>query len=458
MAENAPDTKVIGIEPCNWWGFDGYENYFKNDPKAWQYSSILATHEYGGSPKAYPEIGQAGKEFWETEVMDDNNDADPTMTSGLKIAKMIHECLTIANMNAWVCWAVQGDHSGSILYADNSTPPTPTKRLWVMGNYSRFARPGFIRIDATTEPASGVHITAYCDSALNRVVIVAINENTSSISQDFSIPGTSPIQLTPWITDPSRDLAVQSTQTLSSSSFTYSLPSQSVTTLIIDLKVAPVEPRSAFEKIEAESYNLQSGIETETCSEGTNEIGFIENGDYAGYRSIDFGNGAESFTARVAAASTSSGGNIQIILDSLTGTAAGTCQVSSTGGWQTWKTVQYNINKITGKHDLYLKFTGGSGYLINVNWFQFSSEAESAVQNLRYVKKSNFKAGISGGKIVITPVDNNRYSFSVYRLDGQLVTGRTNVSGRVAVLASKGVYFVEINSKLYVENKKVSVY
>ena len=130
-------------------------------------------------------------------------------------------------------------------------------------------------------------------------------------------------------------------------------------------------PRSAFTQIEAESYNTQSGIQTESCGEGGQDVGFIENGDYVVYNSIDFGSGVTSFQARVASAT--SGGNIEIRLDSTTGTLVGTCPVAGTGGWQTWTTSACSVSGASGTHNLYLKFTGGSGYLFNVNWFQFYS-------------------------------------------------------------------------------------
>ena len=62
----------------------------------------------------------------------------------------------------------------------------------------------------------------------------------------------------------------------------------------------------------------------------------IENGDYIKVKGVDFGSGATSFEARVASAT--SGGNIELRLDSPTGTLVGTCAVSGTGGWQTWVT------------------------------------------------------------------------------------------------------------------------
>jgi len=129
-------------------------------------------------------------------------------------------------------------------------------------------------------------------------------------------------------------------------------------------------PSSAYSQIEAEDYDTQSGTDTETCSEGGQNVGWIENGDYLVFERIDFGSvGAVSFDARVASAT--SGGNIELYLDSLTGTQIGTCTVPGTGGWQTWVTQSCPVSGADGIHDLYLKFTGGGGYLFNVNWWQF---------------------------------------------------------------------------------------
>ena len=132
-----------------------------------------------------------------------------------------------------------------------------------------------------------------------------------------------------------------------------------------------VAPGLPFYQVEAENYGTMSGVQVETCSD-TNQgydISFIENGDYAVYQNMNFGNGASSFQARVA--STNSGGTIEIHLDSLSGTLAGTCAVSGTGGWQTWVTKSCNISGASGTHTLFLKFTGNSGYLFNLNWFKF---------------------------------------------------------------------------------------
>ncbi|GAA4263326.1 hypothetical protein GCM10022255_106870 [Dactylosporangium darangshiense] len=128
---------------------------------------------------------------------------------------------------------------------------------------------------------------------------------------------------------------------------------------------------------EAETIAWGSGIETEPSSEGGMDVGRIENGDYIKVKGVAFGTGAGSFSARVA--SGAGGGRIELHLDSATGTLAGTCNVSGTGGWQTWTTVSCPVSGATGTHDLYLRFTGGSGSLFNVNWWQFTAGSAQPV-------------------------------------------------------------------------------
>ena len=132
----------------------------------------------------------------------------------------------------------------------------------------------------------------------------------------------------------------------------------------------PVPIKPAYIQIEAEDSDEQSGTDTENCIEGGLNVGYIQNDNYLVFKNIDFGGGVVSFDARVA--SDTDGGNIELYLDSLTGTPIGTCAVPNTGGWQAWITQSCPVSGATGTHDLYLKFTGSSGYLFNVNWWQFS--------------------------------------------------------------------------------------
>ncbi|HEY7376729.1 MAG TPA: family 43 glycosylhydrolase [Polyangia bacterium] len=128
-----------------------------------------------------------------------------------------------------------------------------------------------------------------------------------------------------------------------------------------------------FVQTEAETIAWESGVQTEVTSDtgGGMDVTQISNGDYIKVKNVDFGTGAVSFDARVASAA--SGGNIEIHLDSQTGTLLGTCIVAGTGGAQTWMTKTCAVSGATGLHDLFLKFTGGSGSsLFNFNWWKFT--------------------------------------------------------------------------------------
>jgi arabinoxylan arabinofuranohydrolase len=142
-----------------------------------------------------------------------------------------------------------------------------------------------------------------------------------------------------------------------------------------DTGVSQIGTLNPYDQTEAETICWAWQVKTEECNEGGMDVCNIENGDYIKVKGVDFGNGATSFDARVASAA--SGGTIEILLDSTTGTLVGSCSVPGTGGWQNWMTVTCDITGATGIHDLYFRFTGGSGSLFTFNWWKFYGGAES---------------------------------------------------------------------------------
>jgi glucuronoarabinoxylan endo-1,4-beta-xylanase len=224
--------KVMTPETQNWCDFPSFLSALEANTAAWNATDIVATHEYGCSPAAYPAIQAAGKEFWETEIYDENtyaSNADTDgMPSGLWVAAEIHNALTVANMNAWHYWWVYGSGTGGLY--DTSTNVW-TKRLWVEGNFARFVRPGYQRVSTSGGP-SNVLLTAYTNASNGTVVIVAINNNTSSTPLSVFVSGAAPCSFTPWVTSSSDSLASQTPVTVSKSRFTTTLAAQSVTTFV----------------------------------------------------------------------------------------------------------------------------------------------------------------------------------------------------------------------------------
>jgi hypothetical protein len=138
----------------------------------------------------------------------------------------------------------------------------------------------------------------------------------------------------------------------------------------------PSGNRDAYGTIQAESYDSQSGLSTETTSDsgGGQDVGWATNGDWALYKGVNFGSSAaRQFSARVASGAASGvSGLVEVRLDSRSNAPIGSFAVGNTGGWQTWKTVPANISGVTGTHDVYLTFSSGQpADFVNVNWLTF---------------------------------------------------------------------------------------
>ncbi|MCR4644416.1 MAG: carbohydrate-binding protein [Oscillospiraceae bacterium] len=122
--------------------------------------------------------------------------------------------------------------------------------------------------------------------------------------------------------------------------------------------------------IEAESFDYQSGIDLENCSEGGTDVAYIENGDYIGFKGIDL-TGGESIDFRIG--SNGATAALEVHIDKPDGTLIGKMDVKGTGGWQKWETQNCPIEATSGVHDLYFIFTGDEGYLYNLNWWKLNA-------------------------------------------------------------------------------------
>ena len=133
----------------------------------------------------------------------------------------------------------------------------------------------------------------------------------------------------------------------------------------------PEPTRSPFETVEAESFDRQYGIETEALDDGGMDVGFIQDGDYIMFRRMNFGAGADGFAIK--AGSETDGGTISLRLDSPSGKEIGSCKITGTDGWTTFKEFTCDVTGAAGIHDLYLVFEGDDGFLMNIDSFKFTT-------------------------------------------------------------------------------------
>lgn len=242
-ASNAAMTKIILPEDENW-----QTNYFltaMSDAATATNVGIVACHDYDGSPPtgtpaALSTYANTNAALWETEVSILSG-SDSSMANALYWAGRVHLFMTAANANAWhYWWLVPGNSVGNQGLTD--TNGVPAKRMYALGNFSRFVRPNFYRIGVSNAVSlNAPQISAYKDSTSPNFAIVAINANTTAFEQTFNLTNLAGVStLTPWITSSNLSLVSQTAVAVTNLSFTYALPAMSVVTFTGQLRSPPV--------------------------------------------------------------------------------------------------------------------------------------------------------------------------------------------------------------------------
>lgn len=219
---NVASTRIMIAEDMNWkWDLAATA---MNDNVS-NLVGVLAAHNYGSSAAPVTQFGNpCPKTLWETEHYFGSDD---TIVNGVALAQEIHSFMTVAGANAYHYWWLQGSGTGSLV---GNSWTTPAKRIFVMGNYSRFVRPGYYRIGVSNNALTS--ISAYKDTNSGSFAIVAINYFSTTVTQIFNLADFTASSVTPWITSSNLSLASQSAIAVANSSFSYALPAMSVVTFV----------------------------------------------------------------------------------------------------------------------------------------------------------------------------------------------------------------------------------
>ncbi|MFZ0636538.1 MAG: IPT/TIG domain-containing protein [Candidatus Acidiferrales bacterium] len=293
FASDGLSTLIMMPEPTGFYHFVSYANTCMTDASCNKYVGINAWHDYDATytaPDTVNSVSNAyaslGKKFWETEASAGAGFGpslctepcfDASMANALMWAAIIDNRIAVANANAWSYWWLinyyDDDDEGLV---GGTGQAEIAQRAYVMGNYSMFVRPGYYRIDATHIPQSGVTVSAYQNTPGGNLVIVATNQNGSSVSQTFSITNAPTFtSVTPYITSASLSLASQSSVPVASNSFTYTLPADSVTTFV----GTAITSQAATPVISPASGSYTSPLTVSmTCSTSTSTIFYTTDG------------------------------------------------------------------------------------------------------------------------------------------------------------------------------------
>ena len=233
---------------------------YKNIPK---HIDIAAAHLYDKTTEGFPTntfdtARNAGKSVWQTEFYHVNEfgDSDSIDYSTL-IARYTHNALETLDVNAYNYWWMANAQVGKEAQAlatvveSGGVPFQIFKQGYAFGQYSRFIRPGYFRVNtANPFPATDpepetpltstdirdqeIAVSAYISPAGNGAVIVAINDSVDPVTLNLTLnglpSGLSSFDL--WRTSETENLSPSGSVSVTAGSLALSLPANSVTTYV----------------------------------------------------------------------------------------------------------------------------------------------------------------------------------------------------------------------------------
>lgn len=207
---------VMAPEPFNM--SQTYLNTYLANTAANAKTTYLAGHIYGATPTAFT----PGKEIWMTEHYTNTDDANGWI-GAMGVGKEIHDCMN-AGYSMYVWWYMSR-YYGLI----SETADIPTKRGYVMAQYSKWVRPGYRKVAATASPQANVYVTAYKSGT--KLVLVIINQNNTMVAQPIGLTGITATGFNRYYTDANSNLK-ENSFTIPGNNFSINLAPVSVTTLV----------------------------------------------------------------------------------------------------------------------------------------------------------------------------------------------------------------------------------
>jgi O-glycosyl hydrolase len=208
-----------------------------HDYSSFRGSSVETDHaRLGREMPKYPNV-----KLWMSEICILQNRRDLTMNMALDVAKLIHADLILSGASAWQWWLAvsNGDYKDGLLYTNWRRPGDEesiiaSKSFWVVGNFSRFIRPGFVRVDLTGDHHAfdGLLGSAYMDPKSSRLVLVYLNLATESQKVTWTLKkdsSTLPRRFVPWQTSADEDLKAHPAIDIADG---FELPPRSVVTFV----------------------------------------------------------------------------------------------------------------------------------------------------------------------------------------------------------------------------------
>ncbi len=105
---------------------------------------------------------------------------------------------------------------------------SPNISLYAMGNFSKFVRPGWVRVGETDD--GGLLLTTFKDPVSGKFAIVSINAGTTDVSETYNLNGLAASSVIPYVTSATSNLVAGSAIAITGGAFTATIPANSIIT------------------------------------------------------------------------------------------------------------------------------------------------------------------------------------------------------------------------------------
>ncbi|KQX49936.1 MULTISPECIES: glycoside hydrolase [unclassified Streptomyces] len=229
-------TGVVCCDAAGWDRQVAFTEAIEEDPEADRAVGTVTGHRYSG-PAAVPQ--PTDKHVWMSEWSPDGttwneNWDDGSGYDGLSVAADIQNTLTVGNANAYVYWtgASIGATRGLIRLADPGDDYRVSKRYWALAAFSRFIRPGAVRVPVTNaDPA--LRVTAFRNADGSRVIEI-LNTGTTETSAAFTLRGGHDRHPDAYVTDRTRSITPSDVGSVHGTTLTTTLAPRALTTIVLD--------------------------------------------------------------------------------------------------------------------------------------------------------------------------------------------------------------------------------
>ncbi|KAF4634818.1 hypothetical protein G7Y89_g3287 [Cudoniella acicularis] len=236
LRKSGLDVKILCCDAAGW----EYQRQMVTDIQkagAEPLMDIIASHGYS-SPPTTPFASKLPT--WQTEWADLSDpwttawDAEESDGEGFTWAVKIQDSFVQSNCTAFIYWiGAEISPGNSMLIRLGNDTVEPSKKLWAMAQFSRFVKPGAVRVGSTSTNST-LHVSAF-QNADGGLAIQVINTHENDTDVQLVVQGATSLGSgRSWLTDNTNDLTDQGGFQVSGGASNQTVQGRSMTSFIFE--------------------------------------------------------------------------------------------------------------------------------------------------------------------------------------------------------------------------------